>query len=123
VDHDLLDRLWRRLRALFIPAVAVTAVLSTRAVTAQDKRNDAVLQLYSWERDRLFTLAKGLAAMAVTVITGLIVDALEAKAGAPKALVYLSVVFVAELLGWSAFIMTGLRRLAEEYPVALRLVN
>jgi hypothetical protein len=120
---DLLDRLWGRLRALFIPTVAVTAVLGTSVVADGIKRNDAVLQLYMWERDRLFTFAKGLGAASVTVVTGLVVDAVESKATAPSALIWVAAVLLTELLGWAGFIFTGLRRLAEEYPVALRLVN
>jgi hypothetical protein len=123
VGVSLLNRLWRRLRSLFIPSVAVASVLRTRVVRSQDKRNEAVQQLYTWERDRLLTLAKGLAAAAVTVVTGLIAAALEGKVTAPGYVVYLAALLVAELLSWSGFIVTGLRRLAEEYPVALGLVN
>jgi hypothetical protein len=57
------------------------------------------------------------------VVTGLIAAALEGKVTAPGYVVYLAALLVAELLSWSGFIVTGLRRLAEEYPVALGLVN
>ena len=102
MDYDdgmdgLLDRLWRRFQALFIPTVGVTSALATLVVHDQAKRNDAVLQLYSWERDRLLTLAKGLAGTAVTVTAGLIADTLESKVTSTGAVVYLSALLVAEL--------------------------
>lgn len=120
---SLLDRLWRRLQSLFVPSVAVSSVLGTRVVQKGEKRNEAVLQLYTWERDRLLTLAKGLAGAAVTVLTGLIATAIEGNVTAPTYIVYLAALLVAELLCWSGFVVTGLHRLAEEYPVALSLVK
>jgi hypothetical protein len=117
---DLIDRLWARLRSLFIPSVSVAAVLS--AVKAENAK-EAVEQLYSWERDRLLTLAKGTAAAAVTVLTSLIASAVEGKVNADPVLIYLAAILVALLLVWGAFILTGLRRLAEEYALALEIVG
>jgi hypothetical protein len=84
--------------------------------------DDAVKQLYDWERDRLFTLSKGLGGGAVGVVTTLLVDAVEAKSKNTFA-VWAAAAFAAMLLLWAGFILTGLRRLAEEYPVAMKLVH
>ena len=73
---------------------------------------DAVQQLFDWERARLLGLAKGLAGAVATVATALIVDAIESKASASAWLVVLAAVLLVELLAWSGFIVTGLRRLA-----------
>jgi hypothetical protein len=59
----------------------------------------------------------------VTVITGLIAGAIEGKVTAPGWIIGFAALLVAELLGWSAFILTGLHRLAEQYAVALRFVH
>lgn len=117
---DLLDRLWARLRSLFIPSVSVQALLNTISATSPD---DAVAKLYDWERDRLLTLAKGAAAAAITVLTGLIAAAVEGNVKAQPVLIYLAAVLVGILLAWGAFILTGLRRLAEEYALALEIVD
>jgi hypothetical protein len=117
---SLLDRAWARLRSLFVPSVAVTAVLAAKRA---GKPEDAVLQLYTWERDRLLTLSKGAAAAAVTVLTGLIASALESKVTAPVGVVYAAAALLALLLVWGGFLLTGLRRLAEEYTTALTLIK
>jgi len=70
----------------------------------------------------LFTLAKGLGAAAVGVVTTLLVDAAE-RTHADAAAVWLAAAFAGMLLLWGGFILTGLRRLAEEYPVALALIR
>lgn len=84
--------------------------------------DDAVKQLYDWERDRLFTLAKGLGGAAVGVVVTLLVDAVEEKSTDSLA-VWMAAAFAVMLLLWGGFILTGLRRLAEEYPVALKLLH
>jgi hypothetical protein len=117
---DLLDRLWARLRSLFVPSVSVQALLNTISANSPD---DAVAKLYDWERDRLLTLAKGAAAAAVTVLTGLIAAAVEGNVKAQPVLIYLAAALVAILLAWGGFILTGLRRLAEEYALALEIVD
>jgi hypothetical protein len=112
---DWSERAWARMRALFVPTVSVVAIIDLEGL---DNADDAVRQLYDWERDRLFTLAKGLAAAAVGVITTLLVDAAEGKKTAEIA-VWLASALALMLLLWAAFILTGLRRLAEELPYAL----
>jgi hypothetical protein len=117
---DLTDRLWARLRSLFIPSVSVAAVLA--AIEAVDP-DSAVEQLYEWERDRLLTLAKGAAAAAVTVLTALIASAVEGNVSAKPVIIFLAAALVALLLLWGGFILTGIRRLAEEYALALSIIN
>jgi hypothetical protein len=75
------------------------------------------------ERDRLLGLAKGAAAAAVTVLTSLIASAVEGKVTAESVIICLAAALVGVLLAWGAFILTGLRRLAEEYALALEIVN
>ena len=116
---DGLERAWARIRALFIPTVSVVVVLD---LVGLDGADEAAKQLYDWERDRLFTLAKGLGAASVGVVTTLLVDAIEKKE-TTGVWVWLASVFVVLLLLWAGFILTGLRRLAEEYPVALTLLH
>jgi hypothetical protein len=113
------DRLWARLRSLFIPSVTVSAVLAAKG---ERDAAAAVLQLYDWERDRLLTLAKGAGAAAVTVLTGLVASAFKAEIDAAW-VVYPAAGLVVLLLGWGGFLLTGLRRLAEEYTTALELVR
>jgi hypothetical protein len=113
------ERTWARLRSLFVPTVSVVAI-SDLIGLANDE--DAAKQLYDWERDRLFTLAKGLGAASVGVVTTLLVDAAEKKPTGAAG-VWLAAVFAVLLLVWAGFILTGLRRLAEEYPVALTLLH
>jgi hypothetical protein len=110
-----------RLRSLFVPSISVASVFQLMGVDNY-KRNEAVLQLFTWERDRLLTLAKGLAGAAVTVLTGLVVGSLEESVTAPGFVVVLAALLVAELLCWSGFIVTDLHRLAGQYPVALDMV-
>jgi hypothetical protein len=117
---DWVDRLWARLRSLFIPSVSVAAVLAT---IGTKNPADAVEQLYAWERKRLLTLAKGAAAAAVTVLTSLIASAVEGDVTAGPVVIYLAAALVALLLLWGGFILTGLRRLSEEYALALAIVS
>ena len=114
-----LDRTWARVRALFVPSVSVVAVCDLIGVNGAD---DAAKQLYDWERDRLFTLAKGLGATSGGVLATILVDEFENK-GPSTVWVSLASVFVLLLLLWAGFILTGLKRLAEEYPVALIIVS
>jgi hypothetical protein len=116
---DWSERAAARARSLFVPTVSVVAVSDLVDLANAD---DAVKQLYDWERDRLFTLAKGLGAAAVGVVTTLLVDAAERKSTDALA-VWMATAFVVMLLLWAGFILTGLRRLAEEYPVAIKLLN
>src|SRR4051812_35626016 len=95
---DVLERLWRRLRSLFVPTVPVTSVLRTRQA---DDPNAALLQLFEWERDRLLTLAKGLGGAAITVLAALIAQAIEGKASGPELVGYLASGLVGILLWWS----------------------
>jgi hypothetical protein len=116
---DWVERAAARARSLFVPTVSVVAVADLIGLKNPD---DAVKQLYDWERDRLFTLSKGLGGGAVGVVTTLLVDAVEAKSKNTFA-VWAAAAFAAMLLLWAGFILTGLRRLAEEYPVAMKLVH
>ena len=116
---DWSERAWARTRSLFVPTVSVVAVCD---LIGTPNPEDAAKELYDWERDRLFTLAKGLGAAAVGVVTTLLVDAAEKKpADAPA--VWMAAALAVMLLLWGGFILTGLRRLAEEYPVALTLIR
>jgi hypothetical protein len=122
--RDLLFKDWSeraaaRTRSLFVPTVSAVAVSD---LTGLSNADDAVKQLYDWERDRLFTLAKGLGGAAVGVVVTLLVDAVEKKSTDSLA-VWMAAAFAVMLLLWGGFILTGLRRLAEEYPVALKLLH
>lgn len=111
-----LDRLWSRLRALFIPSVAAAALFE---LVGRDDAAESLKQLFDWERDRLFTLAKGLGASAAGVLATLVAAAFDKDATGTAVTVTLSAVLVALLLAWAAFLLTGLRRLAEQYTLAL----
>jgi hypothetical protein len=113
------ERAAARARSLFVPTVSVVAVADLMGLPDADA---AVKQLYDWERDRLFTLAKGLGAAAVGVVTTLLVDAVEKKSTGTLA-VWMAAALAIMLLVWAGFILTGLRRLAEEYPVAMKLLQ
>jgi hypothetical protein len=117
-DGQRLDRAWIRLRSLFVPSVSLAAV---RAASRTDDAAVAILQLYNWERDRLLTLAKGTAGAAVTVLTGLIATAVEEKTTLSAITLVPTAALVVVLLAWSGFILTGLRRLAEDYSTALTI--
>jgi hypothetical protein len=116
-DDDMLDRMWRRLRSLFVPSVAVTALWDSRG---QQNPSETIHQLFDWERDRLFTLAKGLAAAAVAALTALLTAAFENKLDTKGYVVGMAASLVGLLLIWAAFILTGLRRLGEQYALAVR---
>ena len=117
--EDWSDRAAARARSLFVPTVSAVAISDLIGLSSAD---DAVKQLYDWERDRLFTLAKGLGAAAVGVATTLLIDAVEKKSTGTLA-VWLAAALAVMLLLWAGFILTGLRRLAEEYPVAIKLLH
>ena len=74
--EDWSDRAAARARSLFVPTVSAVAVSDLIGLSNAD---DAVKQLYDWERDRLFTLAKGLGGAAVGVVITLLVDVVEKK--------------------------------------------
>lgn len=118
---DFRTRAWVRIRSFFVPSVSVVAIIDLADLAAS---GTAVLQLYEWERDRLFTLSKGLAGTAVSVLATLIIDAIEGKGmtGSSQA-TFLAAGLVVLLLAWAGFILSGLRRLADEYPMALLLLN
>jgi hypothetical protein len=116
---DWSNRAAARARSLFVPTVSAVAVSDLIGLSNAD---DAVKQLYDWERDRLFTLSKGLGAAAVGVVATLLVDAVEKKPTDALA-VWMAAAFAVMLLLWAGFILTGLRRLAEEYPVAMKLLH
>jgi hypothetical protein len=117
----LLNRWWLRLQSLFVPSVSLRTLLLARTLPASE---DVVLQLYTWERERLLTLAKGMGGAAVTVLAALIADATQGSLdNSNLTAVYLAGALVALLLVWSAFILSGLRRLAEQYSLALAVVS
>jgi hypothetical protein len=83
---------------------------------------EAILQLYTWERERLLALAKGVAGAAVTVLAGLISATVEYKI--IRSIVAFPVgILMVMLLAWSGYLVTRLRRLAEQYTEVLRLVE
>ena len=113
---QLLDRGWARLRALFVPSVSLDAILGIVDISDYAA---AILQLYSWERDRLLALAKGAAGAAITVLTGLIAAAIEGTPSFSVVPFFLAATLIVLLLIWGGFLLTGLRRLAQEYAAAL----
>lgn len=115
-EDGKLDRAWRRLRSLFVPSVAVTALWDARGQNS----SETIHQLFDWERDRLFTLAKGLAAAAVAALTVLLTATFENKLDTQGWIIELAASLVGLLLIWAAFILTGLRRLGEQYALAVR---
>jgi hypothetical protein len=101
-----------------VPSVAVSALW---ALQGSKDADTSIEQVFDWERDRLFTLAKGLAAFAVAVLTTLIVDAVEGNQLQGSSLaVWAAAALVALLMIWAGFIVTGLRRLSEQYAIAIR---
>lgn len=113
-----LDQLWSRLRALFVPSVSAWAMLE---LIGREDAADSIKQLFEWERDRLFTLAKGLGAAAAGVLTTLVAASFDEQATGTAITVSLSAVLVALLLTWAGFLLTGLRRLADQYAFALAM--
>jgi len=113
-----LDRLWSRLRALFVPTVSAWALLE---LVGREDAAEAIKQLFEWERDRLFTLSKGLGAAAAGVLTTLIAASFDKDAVGSAVTVSVSAVLVALLLTWAGFLLTGLRRLADQYAFALAM--
>jgi Na+/H+-dicarboxylate symporter len=111
-----------RVLALFVPAVSITAIVD--ASQSADP-NAVVLQLYDWERDRLFTLAKGVGGAAVTVFAAIIAATLQNEKD--KTLIvsaaYIAAIVVLMLLLWAAVILVGLRRLAEEYSLVSKFLT
>jgi hypothetical protein len=83
----------------------------------------AVEKLFGWERERLLALAKGAATAAVTVLAALIASTVKGEVKTSPLIVYLAAALVLLLLVWGGFILTGLRRLAEEYAVALSIIR
>ena len=67
---------WRR--ALLLPGVSVSAVIRAKNGPAPE---EALTQLFDWERDRLLGLAKGLGAAAVTTLIALAGVALDSSKG------------------------------------------
>jgi hypothetical protein len=116
---DALSRLGARLQSFFVPTVSAVAVAD---LVGLPDAGGAVKQLYDWERDRLFTLAKGLGGAAVAVLTTLLVETAKGTHTTASG-DWLASVCVVLLLLWAAFILSGLRRLAEEYPIAFTLVT
>lgn len=111
---------WLRLESLFVPSVSLLAVLIARAAPDSEA---VVLQLFAWERERLLSLAKGIGAAAAGVLASLIADATTGEASGPAVVQYLAGALVALLLIWAGFVLTGLRRLAEQYAIALQVVQ
>lgn len=117
----VLNRWWLRLQSLFVPSVSLRTLLLAKSLPEPQA---VVLQLYTWERERLLMLAKGVGGGAVTVLAALIADATQGSVDSPNVwAVYLAGALVALLLVWGAFILSGLRRLAEQYSLALLVVS
>ena len=115
-----LDRVRWRFRSLLLPAVSIAAILS--ASVASDPAA-AILQLYSWERDRLLTLAKGAGGAAITVLAGFISATVTGHVVINSIPFASAAVLVVGLLVWGGFLLVGLRRLAEEYTAALEFAS
>jgi len=107
------------MKPLFIPSVTVAAIEEIRDL---GDRPSVVLQLFTWERDRLLTLAKGMGGAAVTVLTGLIA---AAATGQPSSrnIIFFASGFFFELLVWGGWLLVKLHLFAEQYPAALRRVR
>ena len=116
---DWKERAWARTRSLFVPTVSVVAICE---LVGLGQAEDAAKQLYDWERDRLFTLAKGLGGAAVGVVTTLLIDAVRDEPS-DRLAAWLAAALAVMLLLWAGFILSGLRRLAEEYPIVLALLQ
>jgi Flp pilus assembly protein TadB len=116
---DALERLAARVRSLFVPTVSAVAISD---LVGTENAADSLKQLFDWERDRLFTLSKGLGAAAIGVVTTLLVETAKGTNTTTLGDV-LAAVFALLLLLWGAFILTGLRRLADEFPAALKLIT
>ncbi len=114
-----LDRLFEKLQPLFAPYISAAALASA---AASGNPTATILQVYTWERDRVLTLAKGVGGGAVTVLAGLISSAVEEKIIRSIAAL-LAAALVATLLLWGGFSLTRLRRLADQYAEALRLIR
>ena len=120
--RNLVNSTWVRLQSLFVPSVSLVSVLVARAADDQQQRNDIVLQLFAWERERLLTSAKGIGAAAAGVLAALIADAVKGDAHGSPVVQYFAGALVALLLMWAGFVLTGLRRLQEQYAIALQVV-
>jgi hypothetical protein len=116
---SLRDYTWMRLRPLFAPVVPLSAVLAL-ADADTEVSSAAVLQLYTWERERILTLAKGIGGSAITVLVTLIAAAIQGKIAINLIVQILAIGLVIMLLLWAGLLLAGLRRLTEEYTVALR---
>ncbi len=104
---------WRR--ALLLPGVSVSAVIRAKNGPAPE---EALTQLFDWERDRLLGLAKGLGAAAVTTLIALAGVALDSSKGLNGAVAIVVVTLSMTFLAWGAVILVGLQRLSESYALA-----
>jgi hypothetical protein len=77
-----------------------------------------VLQLYEWERDRVSTLAKGIAASAASFLATLAIASLKSELRAPSEDVLLALFLPIELLLIAADSAWGSHRLSMEFPHA-----
>jgi hypothetical protein len=109
------------IRALFVPYVSFGTLLVVSTLPA-DKRSDLVKQLFDWERDRMFTLAKGVGAAAVTVLVALIADDTEGNLKGGSVALDLAGALVVGLLLLGGWIFASIRTLAEQLPAAEELV-
>lgn len=116
---ELLDRTWVRLRPLFVPSVSLDEILAAVNLVNRSDSAATILQLYTWERERLLILAKGTAGAAITVLTGLIAAAVEGKFTGSVVVLFLAAALVVGLLLWGCFLLAGLRRIAKEYATAI----
>ncbi|MGC1208934.1 MAG: hypothetical protein WA880_13345 [Ornithinimicrobium sp.] len=106
-------------RTLLFPTVSVLAVLRAGVGPAPE---EAVAQLFEWERDRLLGLAKGLGATAASALLALAGVALEGGKELEVVVAVLLVIFAGLLLGWAAVILVSLQRLPDNFAVARSLV-
>ncbi len=78
----------------------------------------ALTQLFDWERDRLLGLAKGLGAAAVSTVLALVGVAVDASTDVNGFVAVVLVVLGVVLLVWGGLILVGLQRLHESYALA-----
>ncbi len=106
-------------RSLIFPAVSAQAVLRAAAGPVPE---EALTQLFDWERDRLLGLAKGVGAAAVSTLIALVGVAVDGAKDVNVAVAVVLVVLSLTLLGWGGVILVGLQRLGESYALARWIV-
>lgn len=105
--------MFRAISSFFTGSVGQLAIV--QAGLAADP-SAALLQVYTWEHDRLVTLAKGMAASAASFLATLIIALMKGEIRVPTERVYLALCLPIELLLLAADSAWSARRLSLEYP-------